>query len=123
MWDRFIDGVTVIWLALFFTGIAKPDLIPANVEFGLLSVFVADLVVKYRREPNFKTFIRRRWTDILMVIPYFRIFRILRLFRLIRILKVARIAKVRRFPGLKSLEALRRKSMRIITQFRSRHTP
>lgn len=118
MWDRFVDFVTVLWLALFFTGIAKPGLIPESIELGLLSVFVADLVVKYRRVPYFKTFVRRHWSDILMVIPYFRIFRILKLFRLIRILKVAKITKMRRFPGLKSLEAFRRKTLRIIKRIR-----
>lgn len=118
MWDRFVDVVTVIWLTLFFTGIAKPDLIPKGFEFGLLSVFIADLLVKYRREPNFRNFIRRRWVDILMVIPYFRIFRVLRLIRLIRILRVARITRVRRFPGLKALVGFIKKSLRLTKRFR-----
>ena len=59
MWDHFVDFVTVLWLALFFTGIAKPVLTPESIELGLLGVFVADLVVKYRRVPHFKTFVRR----------------------------------------------------------------
>ena len=116
MWDRFVDGVTVIWLTIFFVGIANPGVIPGGVELGLLSVFVADLFVKYRRVGKFRTFIRRHWSDILMVIPYFRIFRVLRLIRLLRILRVARIARVRRFPSLKALEAFRRKSTRIVRE-------
>ena len=110
LWDRFVDCITVIWLVVFFTGIANPGIIPDGVEPGLLSVFVVDLLVKYRRVGKLRTFIRRHWSDILMVIPYFRI---LRLLRVIRIIRAAKIAKVRRFPGLKALEAFRRKSTRI----------
>lgn len=51
-----------------------------------------------------------------MVIPYFRIFRLLRLVRFIRILRAARIARVGRFPGLKVLEAFRRKNTRIVRE-------
>ena len=113
VWNRFVDLVTVIWLGIFFTNIAYPQLIPASIEMGLLCVFVADLVLKARAAPVFKSFLRTRWADILMVIPYFRIFRILKLTRLFRFLKVARITRVGRFPGLKALEALRRKARRI----------
>ena len=120
MWDRFVDFITVVWLTVFFVGIANPGLTPDYLELGLLSVFVLDLVVKYRREPNIKTFVRKRWVDILMVIPYFRIFRMLKLFRLIRVLKAAKVFRVRKFPGLKVIEAFRRKSLRIVNQLRSR---
>ena len=112
MWDRFVDLVTIIWLGIFFTGIAYPDLIPASVEIGLLSVFLADLVLKARAVPNLSTFLRHQWTDILMVIPYFRIFRILRFARVVRLLRAARIARVGRFPGLRAMEALRRRVTR-----------
>ena len=113
-WDRFVDFATIIWLAIFAIGFTASTLIPANVQLVLLGVFVVDLGVKYRREPNLRVFLTRRWTDILMVIPYFRIFRILKFVRLLRILKTFRLAKVRRFPGLKQLEAFRRKSTRIV---------
>ena len=114
MWVRFVDYVTVIWLAIFITNIAKPGTIPEGVEYGLLSVFVADLVVKYRRVSNFRVFMRRHWSDILMVIPYFRIFRVFRLIRLIRILRVARIARVGRYPGLKAVMSFAKKSLRVV---------
>ena len=117
-WDRFVDFATVIWLVIFVIGLTASTLIPANVQLVLLAVFVVDLGVKYRREPNLRTFLRRRWTDILMVIPYFRIFRILKFVRLLRILKTARIAKARRFPGLKMLEGFRRKSTRLVRAVR-----
>ena len=113
LWDRFVDFVTVIWLVIFFIGFVAPTLVSSNVQLLLLTVFVVDLGVKYRRKPNLSTFLKRRWTDILMVIPYFRIFRIFKLVRLLRILKTLRIAKAGRFPGLKTLEVLRRKSIRI----------
>ncbi len=113
-WDRFVDFVTVIWLVIFVTGLIEPALIPAYVSLILLVVFVADLGVKYRKAPNLRVFLRTRWTDILMVIPYFRIFRVLKFVRLLRLLKAAKIAKAGRFPGLRQLEALRRKSTRIV---------
>ena len=112
-WDHFVDCVTVIWLVIFFTNIAKPETIPEGIEYGLLSVFVADLVVKYRRVSNFRVFMRRHWSDILMVIPYFRIFRLLRLIRLIRVLRIARIARVGRYPGLKAVMGSAKKALRI----------
>ena len=114
MWDRFVDLVTVIWLGMFFTDIASPGLIPTSLQIGLLSVFVGDLVVKARAAPDLRTFLRTRWTDILMVIPYFRVFRILRLTRLLRLLRAPRLARVGRLPGLKTLEAFRRRIMRLV---------
>ncbi len=120
MWDRFVDLVTILWLGIFFANIVQPGLIPTTIELGLLGVFVVDLVVKARAEPNFTTFLRKRWTDILMVIPYFRIFRILRFTRLLRILRTTRIVRVGRFPGLKSLETLRKKVSRLVKRF-TRH--
>jgi len=119
-WDRFVDCVTVIWLGLFVLDIAKPNLIPTAVEFSLLSVFVGDLVIKYCEEPNLSSFIRKRWGDIFMAVPYFRIFRILRLIRLLRVLRAARIARAGRFPGLKTLETFRRKSTRMVRRYSTR---
>lgn len=113
VWDRLVDLVTVIWLGMFFANIASPGLIPASLEIGLLSVFVADLVVKARTAPNLRTFVRTRWTDILMVVPYFRVLRILRLTRLLRLLRATRVARVGRFPGLKALEAFKRRIIRL----------
>ena len=117
-WDRFVDFATVIWLVIFVTSLNEPALISANVSLALIGVFVADLGVKYRRAPNLRVFLRTRWTDILMVIPYFRIFRILKFVRLLRLVKAAKIGKAGRFPGLKQLEALRRKSTRIMRTIR-----
>ena len=117
-WDHFVDLVTVLWLVIFSANIYQPGLIPVSIELGLLSVFIADLVIKARAEPNLSTFLRKRWTDILMVIPYFRIFRVLRFTRLLRICRTARITRVGKFPGLKLLEACRRKVSRMIKRLK-----
>ncbi len=93
-------------------GVVAP--IPAHTPWFLLAVFVTDLGVKFQREPIKRTFLRRRWFDILMVIPVFRILRILKFVRLLRLLKTMRIAKAGRFPGIRMLEALRRKGTRLV---------
>ena len=100
-WDRFIDLATVIWLGIFVAELVSSPPIPANTQWVLFGVFVADLGVKFQREPIKRTFLRRRWTDILMVIPIFRILRVLKFVRLLRWLKTMRIAKAGRFPGIK----------------------
>jgi len=112
-WDRLVDLVTVVWLGFFVVGLVDPGELVTNVQLGLLGVFVADLVVKYRRVGNLKLFFHNHWLDILMVIPYFRIFRILRLLRLLRVLKAGKLAKVGRFPGIVKLEAAREKVGRL----------
>ena len=114
LWDRFIDLVTIVWLGLFIIGFVNATLIPANIALMLIAVFVLDLVVKYRRVSNLRTFLRRHWTYVLMVIPYFRILRVLRFGRLLRVLRSLRIAKSGKFPGMKSLENLRSKTRRVI---------
>ena len=117
-WDRFIDLATVIWLGIFVAELVSSPPTPANTQWVLLSVFVADLGVKFQREPIKRTFLRRRWFDILMVIPVFRILRVLKFVRLLRLLKTVRIAKAGRFPGIRKLEALRRKGTRLVRAVR-----
>ena len=101
-WDYFVDIATVVWLALFVLGytnqLAAPDLILQT----MLVIFVADLVVKYRREGNLKSFFRHRWIDILLVIPWFRAFRFLKFIRMLRLLRISL-----------QLERLRRKFKRL----------
>ena len=106
-WDYFVDIATVVWLALFvlrYTNqLAGPDLIIQT----MLAIFVADLVVKYRREGNLKSFLRHKWIDILLVIPWFRAFRLLKFIRMLRLLRVTL-----------QLERLRRKSKRLFGDLR-----
>ena len=59
----------------------------------ILSVFVADVWVSYRKVRSLKLFVKKHWLDILMVIPYFRVFRIARILRLARFVRIARAAK------------------------------
>ena len=88
-WDYFVDLVTVVWLVLFILGFTNQTDIPDLAVNLLLTVFIADLVVKYRREPNLKTFLTKRWVDILLVIPWFRAFRFLKFVRFLRLLRIA----------------------------------
>ena len=106
-WDYFVDIATVLWLTLFVLGytnqLATPDLILQT----MLAIFVADLVVKYRREGNLKSFLRHRWTDILLVMPWFRVFRLLKFIRMLRLLRITL-----------QLERLRRKSEHLFEDLR-----
>ena len=106
-WDYFVDIATAVWFALFvlrYTNrLAFPDLILQT----MLAIFVADLVVKYRREGNLKSFLRHRWIDILLVMPWFRVFRLLKFIRMLRLLRITL-----------RLERLRRKSKRLFGDLR-----
>lgn len=102
-WDLFVDLVTIVWLALFILGLTNQTNAPDILLQVMLVVFVADLWVKYRREGSLKRFVRYRWIDILLVIPWFRAFRFLKFIRLLRLFRVAL-----------QLERLRRKSLRLI---------
>ncbi len=102
-WDYFVDAVTVVWLILFVLGLTNTIEGTDLAVKLMLAVFVADLIVKYRREPDLRTFLRKRWKDILLTIPWFRAFRILRFVRLLRLLKI----------GLQA-EKFRRKLLRLL---------
>ena len=60
MWDRFVDFVTVVWLTLLLFDLANPNIILNMLNWVLLTVFIADVGIKYRREHNFKTFVGKR---------------------------------------------------------------
>ena len=97
-WTALVDLITIFWLALFITGlISTNEIIKERCGLAtlcLLPVFVLDLVVLFRKEDNFKTFLKKRWFDVLLVIPYFRVFR---LFRMARLLKVLKLLKLKKF--------------------------
>jgi len=92
VWDSFVDIVAIIWLGVFVYGLVFPEYtyITDSINLGLLPVFIADLVVAYRRVGNLRLFVRKKWLDIIVAIPYFMI---LRLFRFLRILRVSRTVK------------------------------
>ena len=88
-WRLFVDIATVVWLLLFvlmlLPGEQFEGLGVRTVSLALLAVFVADLGVTYHRSGERPThFLRTHWLDVLLVIPYFRIFRILRVGRALR---------------------------------------
>ncbi len=106
-WDYFVDIATVVWLTLFVLGYTNQLAVPDLIIQSMLAIFVADLVVKYRREGNLKSFLRHRWTDIVLVMPWFRVFRLLTFIRMLRLPRIA-----------VQLERLRRKSKRLFGDLR-----
>ena len=66
----------------------------------ILGVFVADLIIIFRASSSVKEFFKKHWLDILMTIPYFRIFRSLRVMRVFKLSKSVKTAR-----ALKGLEA------------------
>lgn len=122
-WERFVDVITVVWLTLFFWGVADPDtIIPDALDLGLLSVFVVDLVFKLRSQPTWKAAFRNHWFDILLVIPYVRIFKILRFTRALRLLKTVKIAKLGKYPGHQKVVACVKKVQRVAVRVRASAT-
>ncbi len=96
-WAALVDVATVVWIGFFIAGFVVKSAVAqglcGKVMLCLLPVFVADLVILSRKEENFKIFIRKRWFDVLLVIPYFRIFRVLRFARLLKIMRLLRAKK------------------------------
>ena len=96
-WSRFVDFVTIIWLVIFilsfFTSPSTEETL-RTINIAILSVFVIDLGVLYWKIRSPSIFIKKHWIDILMVIPYFRIFRIARILRLVRFVRIAKSIKV-----------------------------
>lgn len=95
-WDRIVDVVTIVWLFFFVLGSIRADLesLCDTINLSLLPIFIADLILKYKRVGKIKTFLRHHWFDILITIPYFRFLRSLRILRISRVIKTARTVKV-----------------------------
>ena len=96
-WSMFVDIVTVIWLCIFIIGFFSTERI-ANVcnilNITILIVFIADLVIIYESSSDWHIFFKKHWFDILMIIPYFRVFWIFRSFRVLRLIRIAKAAKI-----------------------------
>ena len=109
-WTIFVDLITVIWLIAFFVGLLNRETSITRycniINLAILPIFLTDLFFIYRETSSLKVFLKTKWLDILLVIPYFRIFRLLRFARVIRFLKVIRFAKVSR--GTKAVKKLNR---------------
>lgn len=93
-WDVLIDVVTLVWLVVFgldLAGVGGGWLGWASAAIG--AVFVVDLVVIFRGSAGVRDFFRRAWLDLLLLIPFFRIFRIGRVARLFRVNRLARLLR------------------------------
>ena len=104
-WDLFVDLVTIVWLSVFIIGYLFEEFaeLCSNVNLSLLPVFIADLLVKYRRVKSLKVFIRERWFDILTTVPWFRVLRPLRAVKVLRTARMVRISK-----GIKKAKVAKR---------------
>lgn len=112
-WARLVDASTIVWIVAFLLGLFTTDTVKAYcgyITLFLLPVFICDLILIFRQEKHFKTFIKNRWFDVLLVIPYFRIFRI---FRFARALKILRITRLKRILGVTKFIKKSRKIARI----------
>jgi voltage-gated potassium channel len=100
-WVIFVDVVTINWLVVFAVGVFTSNEVTADrcefITLLLLPVFVIDLFVLLKRADNFRSFIKQHWFDILIVIPYFRVFRLL---KFARVLRALRLIKLARFLGI-----------------------
>jgi hypothetical protein len=119
-WSRFVDGVTVVWLGVFLVVMFHSDypilsLVDPlwvarldNVLFWMTVFFIADLVFQYHWSGlPLGRFLRLRWFDVLMAIPF------LRPLRLLRIVRVGRLARAFRMVSRsRNLSALYKKSKR-----------
>ena len=87
----------IIWLGLFATTFFVSEELIFQLEFILLillTVFVVDLIILYRKSKNLKDFFKTYWLDILMVIPYLRVIRIFRLLRVLKVMRASRVVKI-----------------------------
>ena len=96
-WSKLVDKITILWLIIFIIGFFTTGNISYICEILnliILLVFLADLVIVYKYSRNLKDFLKGHWFDIIMVIPYLRVFRIFKIFKVLRIYKTIRIIKL-----------------------------
>ena len=62
---------------LFFSNWIEPyHQIIVYLDWFIVLIFVADLLLKYKRAHNLKIFLKSSWLDILAVFPFFLVFRL-----------------------------------------------
>jgi hypothetical protein len=122
-WTAFVDGVTVLWVALFLVSLAA-DFGPLSLAPGRAAaidrflrvaviVFVADVCVLYWYSGKAPlAFARSQWFLMLSSFPWFRPLRVLRLGRSLRALRV--LSRSRRVGSLLG------KCRRVLGRFRNR---
>ena len=47
-----------------------------KVQFFRTELFIIDLFLLFRNSNNFKCFLKENWLDIILLIPFFRVFKI-----------------------------------------------
>ncbi len=103
-WNHFVDLTTIVWLSAFMVSLLGSDLgfiifdssvlfLADTITLFALPIFIIDLVIKFYSFGHSKSFFKKHWISIIMVIPYFRIFKILRLVKVVGLLKFSRIPK------------------------------
>ena len=117
-WVHFVDLATIIWLVIFALEVAgRGPPYGLWIELALSSVFIADLAATYSRSESAGAFIRKHWTDILLAIPFVRVFRLTRARRVQRLFRL--IKRVGQLLGRSmKLEDARRNIMRAWDGFR-----
>jgi len=91
-WETFLDLVTLVWFVVFgasLAGFSAGWLAWVTAAIG--AVFVIDLVRMFFASKSLREFWRRAWLDLLLLVPFFRIFRVKRVARLFRIRRLSRL--------------------------------
>ncbi len=127
-WASFVDLMSFLWLSVFSVGLFHNDnntsLLCNYINVALLPVFIVDLIFTYRRSESLQIFLKRRWPDVLMVIPYFRIFRVFRWLKFVRHLRFVNLLKSSKIPKslkfikktIKAVETAESKKMKILRE-------
>ena len=101
-WDHFVDLITVIWFAAFIISLLGSDVgiiivdssvlyLADTITLIALPIFILDLVIKFYSFGHSRSFFKKHWMSIIMVVPYFRIFKILRLVKVVGLVRFSRI--------------------------------
>lgn len=101
-WHIFVDLATLMWLGAFVLSFAGPDYWWTSfVLEGVGGVFVVELGVIFFCAATWRAFLKTAWLDILLLIPFLRVFRIGRVARLFRLRRAARfLTAIPVRPGL-----------------------
>lgn len=93
-WKKSVDIVTVIWLisfilSYFVSGILKS--LTNTISIFVAVFFIIDLIIIFREIGSIKIFLKQNWLDILLLIPFFRLFKVLRFAKVKRIGKIYKL--------------------------------
>jgi len=93
-WETGVDIATLAWLILLLIS-AFTDSAAITACLAVIAVFfVIELALAFRRRESFWQFLKSKWIDILLLIPFVRVLRVGRLARLAKLHKLIRIARL-----------------------------